>query len=231
MGGAPDDWRDVQKALPGVALPLETGGASPESCAEGLAETVLDQVSGSYALCGYSMGGRLGVLTAQKLMEGKRKPEALILVSAGLGMATEAEAAQRRAQDETWAALAENNADEFWEKWYDQELFASFRSLPEANRNAWMEPRKSMDIKSLSSQLRALGPGCHGNLLPVLKDLVSRGLRVLYIAGELDKKYLDLAQSLRAIPKLTVETIAGAGHVLPAEAPGALAMRIARFLK
>jgi pimeloyl-ACP methyl ester carboxylesterase len=53
---------------------------------------------------------------------------------------------------------------------------------------------------------------------------------VLYVAGELDAKYAGLAETYASLGAKT-ELVPGAGHVLPLEAPEAVAMRVARFLR
>jgi pimeloyl-ACP methyl ester carboxylesterase len=88
-----------------------------------------------------------------------------------------------------------------------------------------------MDIGALSSQLRNLGPGSHGDLFPILKSLPARGVRVLYIAGDLDKKYVKLSEKVGKVAGISVEIIPGAGHILPLEAPAELAGRIQRFVE
>lgn len=231
MGGSPEDWRTVQARQPGLALPIDEEAATPAAAAAKLAEDTASLVGGSFALCGYSMGGRLAILAAQALLARKRKPDGLILISSGFGEAGDAERTERNQRDAEWADLAERDAGEFWRKWYEQELFATFPNLPEATREAWLEQRKSMDIGTLTAQLRKLGPGHHGDLRPAVKELAAKGVRVLYIAGDLDKKYSELSRTVEGIPGVTVERLGGAGHLLPLEAPEALALRIARFIK
>jgi 2-succinyl-6-hydroxy-2,4-cyclohexadiene-1-carboxylate synthase len=231
MGGSPEDWRSVQTRAPGLALALDAGASDPAECAATFADQALKQLSGSIALCGYSMGGRIAVLAAEILLGRKKKPDALILVSTGFGGGTAEERAERARRDEEWAQLAEKNAEEFWKRWYEQDLFASFQALPEATRKGWLDQRKSLDIAALTGQLRRLGPARHDDLFPVLKSVCAKGVKVLYIAGELDKKYSELSRKVAEIPGVTVDKIAGAGHILPLEAPEPLALRIARFVR
>lgn len=231
MGGSSDDWRPVQARQPGLALSPDWAADNPQECASLLADAILKHGYGSLALCGYSMGGRISLLTAAELVARRKKPDSLILVSSGFGFSSTEERAARADQDETWASLLEKNPDEFWQKWYDQEIFASFHALPEATRDAWLESKKSMDIKAITAQLRRLGPGQHDDLLPTLRRLGAGGVRILYIVGELDKKYVELSAKVRDCPGITVDVIRGAGHILPLEAPEPLALRIAKFIK
>jgi 2-succinyl-6-hydroxy-2,4-cyclohexadiene-1-carboxylate synthase len=231
MGGSPEDWRPVQARQPGLAVSLDAEAGDPAELAAALAEQIPKQVSGSIALCGYSMGGRIALLTTRALLARNKKPDGLILVASGFGTANESENAERNATDEKWAALVESNKEEFWTKWYEQELFASFRALPEAARGGWLDHRKALDAADIARQLRNLGPGRHGDLLPVLKEVTSKGVRVLYVAGDADAKYAGLLPKLAEFPGVQTSVIQGAGHVLPLEAPEALAARIARFIK
>ncbi|MGZ3705812.1 MAG: hypothetical protein ACXWP1_07720, partial [Bdellovibrionota bacterium] len=147
------------------------------------------------------------------------------------GFDTDAERAERNREDEEWAALAASNPDEFWKKWYDQEIFASLKIVPDAMRETWMEQRKALDAAVLAGQLKNLGPGRHGDLWPVLKEVMAKGVKIYYIAGALDKKYVEVAAKVKALPGTLVDIVEGAGHLVPLEAPEALAIRIAKFIR
>ncbi len=230
MGGSPYDWEGVQKFLPSIALPVPNS-SSPETCALAIADIIEKTAGGKFALAGYSMGGRLALLVAVELFARGLPPSRLILVSAGFGSADMQEKADRRRKDEDWAALAETNQKRFWEEWYGQALFSSYRSLPPSTKASWENLRLSMDIGSLTKQLRNLGPGNHEDLFPVLEGLTEKGLRVLYIVGELDKKYLELSRMAGEKSGARVSVITNAGHILPLEAPEELASEIRDFLK
>lgn len=233
MGGQPADWLAVQARQPGFALPLPVFSENPQECAEDLANAVLEVGAPSFALCGYSMGGRISLLAAKELLQQKKKPYALVLVSSGFGSSDPIERQQRVEKDQEWATLLEANPQEFWEKWYAQELFSSLASVPETTRIQWLENRKSIDIKEIAAQLRDLSPGQHEDLLPIVRELSAAGVRVLYLAGKRDKKYSEIAEKLGAmgLPGVSVSIIPEAGHVLPLEAPDALALRIQHFVK
>ena len=127
--------------------------------------------------------------------------------------------------------MAGSSAEEFWQKWYEQELFASFRELPEQKRKSWLEQRRSLEPAAIASQLRNLGPARHEDLFPVLNSLGAQGVRILFLAGELDPKYSALAQKIASIPGAEVEIFPGVGHIVPLEAPEALALRIKKFIR
>jgi 2-succinyl-6-hydroxy-2,4-cyclohexadiene-1-carboxylate synthase len=222
MGGSPRDWDSVSVLLPGLALSLPHG-LSFDSAAEEIAGR-LRALHEPFALCGYSMGGRLAIRAAKKL-SGNSQLRGLFLVSTGLGQETEEERSTRRATDERWAERAGEDSALFWKDWYKQELFSSFRELPEGTRRKWMNDRFSLNIEHLQSQFRLLGPGNHEYLLPELKAVQKAGISVLYIAGERDKKYSSIARQL----DLPVELLDG-GHILPIENPVAVAQSLEQFL-
>lgn len=222
MGGGAEDANLLRASIP-LETPIIPFGLSFNATAEAIAAS-LGQESAPFLLVGYSMGGRLALRAASTL---GNKLAGLVLVSTGLGDSNEVSRGQRRASDDRWAALAEESPEVFWEKWYGQELFSSFRALPESTRAAWMKNRLSQNIEHLSAQFRTLGPGHHGDLLPELKTLEAMPISVLYIAGERDKKYAELARQL-ALSGTTTELLPG-GHVLPLEAPAELAQSLERF--
>lgn len=222
MGGSPRDWDSVSALLPGLALRLPHG-LTFDATADKIAGE-LRSLHEPFVLCGYSMGGRLAIHTGRKLA-GNSQLRGLFLVSTGFGQDTEAERAARRATDESWAQRAGDDSALFWKDWYNQEIFSSFRALPESTRSKWMHDRYSLNIEHLQSQFRLLGPANHENLLPELKAVQKAGISVLYIAGERDKKYSSIARQL----DLPVEILDG-GHILPIENPVAVAQSLEQFL-
>jgi pimeloyl-ACP methyl ester carboxylesterase len=74
-----------------------------------------------------------------------------------------------------------------------------------------------------------LGPACHPHLEPALQQLKKASISVLYLAGELDKKYLNLGEKLARERGVALAVIPGAGHILPLEAPGEVAERLKTF--
>ena len=230
MGGSIADWDAVTAKIPSTALPLPEPASSPVQCASALADEIEKSAAGAFALGGYSMGGRLAILTAVELFSRGIPPSKLVLVSAGLGLSSEKERSARNAADAAWADLAARDPQEFWRNWYDQELFASYRALPPDRKQGWEKARLSMNIGRLMGQLRHLGPGRHEHLVPLLEGLLEKGVRVLYIVGELDKKYVELSRIVGEMKGAQVTVIPDAGHILPLETPELLANKIRDFL-
>jgi 2-succinyl-6-hydroxy-2,4-cyclohexadiene-1-carboxylate synthase len=226
MGGSARDWIEVQKFLPGEALSLPRSKSFSELISQ--LANMLDSRK-DLILCGYSMGGRIAILLAVELLRRKNPIRGLALLGAGLGFSDESERATRREIDEKWAKLAASDLEKFWEEWYRQQLFDSFQKLPAAAKAGWLKNRKSMDIGSLIEQLRNLGPAEHPDLFPLLEEIENAGISVLYLAGELDKKYLNLGQRLEHDLGLELGVIPGAGHILPLEAPKIVAERLSKF--
>ena len=227
MGGRPEDWEEVREQLrdPGEAWAVPAA-PSLEECARALASRLAEIPS--LDLCGYSMGGRIALLAAEQLLAQGKPPHSIVLLGAGLGFSDEEERQKRRQIDQKWARLAAENIEEFWRQWYSQPLFQSFTQRAPAEKVRWLE-RKSMDFKGLVRELETYSPAQHPSLHPLLLRLRGSPISVLYIAGELDKKYLTLGRQLQENDGIPLEIISGAGHLLPLEAPTSVAERLERF--
>ena len=107
-----------------------------------------------FALCGYSMGGRIALYTALALGE---RVERLVLVGASPGLADPAERAARRAADEALAARIEAiGVEAFAREWGAQPLFAG---QPERVAAAAHADRLRNTPAGLAAALRGLGTG------------------------------------------------------------------------
>jgi 2-succinyl-6-hydroxy-2,4-cyclohexadiene-1-carboxylate synthase len=225
LGGSPADWRDLKFQAEHRLWTL-----SPEKnfsdCARELA-IASEQEKAPVVLAGYSLGGRIA-LAASELMGSNLR--GLILISAGFGHPSEKEQEIRRLADAEWATLAEQNPPAFWQKWYQQDLFASFQELPEGAKEGWIQRRKSVPPPSIAHHFRSLGQGNHPFLLPTAKNLLQRGVPILYLAGEKDKKYAALAKEMAMIGA-TSKIAPNAGHILPLEAADFLVKEGNEFLK
>jgi 2-succinyl-6-hydroxy-2,4-cyclohexadiene-1-carboxylate synthase len=196
------------------------GDARPISF-DAVVADVLDAAPPRFALCGYSMGGRIALHVALAAPE---RVERLILVATTAGIDDEAGRAARRDADERLAVFAEAaTIEQFADRWAAQPLFAA--TPPEAAR-IWRKDLLRNDPRALAAVLRGLGTGAMAPLWGRLSDLT---MPATVVAGERDEKYAALADRLAAaLPDATVILVPGAGHGLPREAPEAVAAAIAR---
>jgi 2-succinyl-6-hydroxy-2,4-cyclohexadiene-1-carboxylate synthase len=163
------------------------------------------------AWVGYSMGGRFALHVALRHPEEVRR---LVLVSTSAGIEDPAERAARRRWDEALAERVEEEGLEAFVRWWlAQPLFSTLP--PEA---AELESRLAGTAAGLASSLRLAGAGTQEPLWSRLNDL---SMPVLVIAGELDSKYVGLADRIAAGigPDARLEVIPGAGHACHLERP------------
>jgi 2-succinyl-6-hydroxy-2,4-cyclohexadiene-1-carboxylate synthase len=177
-------------------------------------------------LIGYSMGGRLALHFAAAHPGRIRR---LVLESASPGLEAETDRAKRRAGDEALAARIEGDGIEwFVEHWESQAMFETRRRLDADVLLRRRNLRLGNDPKSLAAALRGLGTGT----LPSLWDRLERLERpTLLVVGERDEKFVTTAERMaRAMPHARVAVIAGAGHTVHLEAPGAWLEAVIGFL-
>ena len=170
---------------------------------------------------GYSQGGRLCL---QLALDRPEVVHRLVLVSASPGIADDDERATRRAADERLAQEIEREGvDAFLERWLAQPLFAT---LPR-ERSGIDERRARNTVERLTYQLRMLGQGVQPSNWDRLGELQ---MPVLLIAGELDTKYVDIAQRMAEhVADARVEVIPGAGHACHLEQPEHVAHLLATW--
>jgi len=160
-------------------------------------------------LLGYSMGGRL----ALQLLERERFDKAVI-ISAGLNAPDPA----RRVRDEEWARRFES------EEW--SSLIRAWNAQPVFGGHVVERREEGFDRAELARQLREYSPV----VLPPPR-LESIETPILWIAGERDAKYVEIAQQAVArLPHAELWICPGAGHRVPWEQPEALVARLRVFL-
>jgi 2-succinyl-6-hydroxy-2,4-cyclohexadiene-1-carboxylate synthase len=226
LGGSKEDWRKVTVSQPSILLNIEEE-LNFLSTAKSIALQLQD-LGEPIFLVGYSMGGRIALQVSEFLPAGLVK--GIVLISTGFGFSSLEEQKKRREIDEKWALLAEEDPEGFWISWYKQEIFASFLLLEEREKSSWLQSRKQLSPKIIANQFRLLGQGTHADLLFLLEKRKKEGVPLLYLAGEKDKKYAELAKKMDTlgIPSALAK---GAGHILPLEAPKFLVEKLESFLK
>lgn len=181
-----------------------------------LCDAIADRVRKSPqppVLVGYSMGGRLA---AETLV---RHPDlsvaALVLESAGLGPADDAEREVLGGRNRAWAArLRCGGVPAFMDWWEALPLFESQRSLPANVRDAVRAERLSHDAESLAQSLELWGAhrqASQSETLAALKRAAAAGVSVAYVAGFSDGKYRQLAERVEGAG-LFATIVPNAGH-------------------
>jgi len=229
--GSPADWAETLAALrPGIAcdcvslaeLGCESVHAAARALAERLARTPCD------LLVGYSMGGRIALELAATRPELAPR---LVLLAASLGLDDEAERARRAAEDDARAEeILRDGLDAFVERWYRLAIFAPFTR--HASFSAARLRRAQGEAAFWSRCVAACSPA-RGT--PRWSAIPALAPRTIFVAGALDERYAAYAARARGMTSalasaLRVEIIAGAGHVLPLEAPDACARIIEESL-
>lgn len=179
---------------------------------------VLNRSPRSFALVGYSMGGRVALHAALAVPERVRR---LVLISATAGIEDARERAARRARDRELAAAIERGPIEsFIEHWRSQPMFAG--DPPEVDALARAEMALNQPA-GLAAALRGIGTG---EMAPLWDRLICLTMPVTIVVGERDTKFRMLAERMaRELPAARLAVVPG-GHVLPLESPQAVVREI-----
>jgi 2-succinyl-6-hydroxy-2,4-cyclohexadiene-1-carboxylate synthase len=160
-------------------------------------------------LIGYSMGGRL----ALQVLEGQRFAKAVI-VSAGINAPDQ----ERRKRDQEWARRFES------EEWTS--LTADWNAQPVFDGHVVERREEDYDRAALARQLIDWSPAV---LAPPRLELIETP--VLWVAGERDTKYVEIARrAVELLPHGESWICPGAGHRVPWEQPDAFVSQLRRFL-
>jgi 2-succinyl-6-hydroxy-2,4-cyclohexadiene-1-carboxylate synthase len=224
FGGTHRAWEGVTSCLPAAryrALALDLPGHgdhadSPRPISfAGCVADVLAHAPERFALCGYSLGGRIALHVALAAPE---RVARLVLVASTPGIEDPGERAERRAADRALAdELEQRPFDEFIERWQAQPLFAG--DPPEVGERAWADQRRNRP-DALAAVLRGIGTG---EMQPLWARLRELELPVSVLAGERDAKFQALARRMvELLPDAELAVVPG-GHRLPLESPDALA--------
>jgi 2-succinyl-6-hydroxy-2,4-cyclohexadiene-1-carboxylate synthase len=176
---------------------------------------VLAQGPERFALCGYSMGGRVALHVA---LASPERVNRLVLVSTTAGIEDPTERARRRVSDRRLADELETIPTEaFIERWLSQPLFAD--DPAEVGAMAGEDQRRNRP-DALAAALRGIGTG---EMEPLWDRLAELRMPVRVVVGDRDAKFHLLGQRLVALlPDADLVVIPG-GHRLALENPAALA--------
>jgi 2-succinyl-6-hydroxy-2,4-cyclohexadiene-1-carboxylate synthase len=181
----------------------------------GCVRDVLAQAPDRFALCGYSLGGRVALHVALNAPE---RVSRLVLVSSSAGIDDAAERAERRRADRRLAGELESLPfEDFIERWRTQPLFAE--EPAEVGRLAREDQRRNRPTQ-LAAVLRGIGAG---EMKPLWGRLAELTMPVSVVVGERDGKHRELGRRMaEAIDGAELVTISG-GHGLVLENPQAVA--------
>jgi len=206
-----DLWRfadDASLSMPGFAAALH---------AEALEEPCR---AGGRLLVGYSMGGRL----ALHALLGDHHPwQAAVIISAHPGLESESDRAARRAADREWAARAiTSDWNAFLEAWNAQAVLGGALPRDEESARKLAQHRQVIARRFIDWSL--------GAQAPLWDRLAEIQIPVLWVAGDRDAKFLDLARrAVDHLPAGRLAVVPGAGHRVPWDAPDVLAVEVAAF--
>jgi 2-succinyl-6-hydroxy-2,4-cyclohexadiene-1-carboxylate synthase len=209
---------DLERYRP-LALDLPGHGAEathqPPITFHGCVERLLAQIPGRFALCGYSLGGRVALHIALAAPE---RITRLTLVSANPGIEDASERAARRRADRHLADELERVPfEDFIERWRTQPLFAA--DPPVVGELARADQRRNSPW-ALAEVLRGLGVGEMASLWSRLEELT---MPVTVIVGDRDEKFLTIGRRLaEEVPDGSLRILEG-GHGLPLENPKVVA--------
>jgi len=178
-------------------------------------------------LLGYSMGGRLALCLA---VHYPQRFKSLILESASPGLKTEAEREERRQRDNALADRIERDGIEsFVDFWESLSLWASQEQLSSDTRIRLHQQRLQNNSTGLANSLRGMGTGVQPSLWEKMTNLT---LPTLLMTGELDKKFVGIAQEMALLlPQTSHITIHNAGHTIHLEKPTQYTQTVVSFLK
>jgi len=165
---------------------------------------------GGDILLGYSMGGRLALQMLQL-----RPMQKAIIVSAGLNALDE----ERRKRDEEWARRFES------EEW--SSLMRAWNEQPVFGGHLIERREEDYDRAELARQLREYSPA----VLPPPK-LEQIETPILWIAGDRDAKYVDVAKrAVSRLPHAELWICPNAGHRVPWEQRESFLARLRAFIE
>ncbi len=215
--GCKEDWNPMIAFLKArfscltMDLPGHGSSAFEEDAAEAVMHTLTKLKIHPMMVVGYSVGGRIALRL--KFPTTEWRPFLLIL-SANPGAPTAIDMETRKMEETKWVKLLEKGSmADFLNAWYEQPMFAPIKKNEQLFKSM-LEKRLQNDPKNMLSFYKANAPG----LLPA-PTLPAKD--ILFLCGEMDKKYSDLYQ--KTLKRKQFVSLAQCGHVLHLENPYACA--------
>jgi 2-succinyl-6-hydroxy-2,4-cyclohexadiene-1-carboxylate synthase len=226
--GVPETFEPIARSLQSTAsviapalLGHATGpehGESFGSEVERLVNVLTQQASTPAVVVGYSLGARLALGVAALRPSAVRS---LILIGVNPGLRSEQDRLARVADDEQLARFLEQHGTAAFleQRWENQPLFASQRSLPASVLADQAAQRRRHSATGLAHCLRVLGLGAMPSQWDTLPTLATR-VPITLLTGTLDGKFHALAEEICSLSrKIAWLSVPDVGHNLLLEAP------------
>lgn len=207
----PERYRPLALDLPGHG---EQADAERPISFAGCVEHVLARAPERFALCGYSLGGRVALHVALAAPE---RVSRLVLVSATAGIEDDDERLERSAADHRLADELEGGALEgFVAQWCAQPMFADDPAAVDAlARDDYLRNRPD----AIAAVLRGIGTG---EMAPLWGRLGGLTMPVRIVVGDRDTKFQALGRRMADLTPRAVMRVFPGGHRLPLEDPAAV---------
>ncbi|MCP4847971.1 MAG: alpha/beta fold hydrolase [Verrucomicrobiaceae bacterium] len=216
--GSRDDWGELIPLLGITEASSIDLYSNEESSLDEFAASLNEMSSEGDVLIGYSMGGRLALHT---LLGRDCKWSRVVIISAHPGLNDPADRIRRVRADQRWAQLMVDDWAEFVDQWMEQPVFGG-------RENPWS---RALPIAPARKIQRCFTCWSLGNQRDLLGQLAKVEIPVLWISGEEDRKYSDIAKAaVSRIAAAQLAIIPGAGHRCPWDKPELTADVIRGFL-
>ncbi len=175
---------------------------------------------------GYSLGGRIALAAAISL---KGRVLSVIAESASGGLDDPKERKARKDSDDALAnRIEQQSIEEFVDYWQSLPLFGSQIRLPLDDKDKLRAERLANNVKGLANSLRGIGLGTQ---MPIYKQLPTFACPCLFIAGEEDLKFSEIARRMQiATPRSQLYLGIQSGHTVHLEQPELFNQAVLRFL-
>ena len=185
-----------------------------------LADEITNLAPDGDTLVGYSMGGRMALLM---IARHPTKFQRAVIISASPGLREDEDRSSRNQSDARWARrFTSGEWDLLMADWNAQPVFASDLPHPLAREEADYDRQKlawAVEYGSVAHQ-------------PDLREALREAtIPILWVAGENDRKYADLAEECAALnPKFELAILPRVGHRAPWTAPSEFRAALASFI-
>jgi len=166
----------------------------------------------SFALVGYSLGGRIALDYARSQQDPRLTH--LILESSHIGLQNERDKMQRYHSDLIWAeSFATQPIEENLYEWYDQPIFDD---LSDTEKKGVIEHRMDNYGVYLANTLLATSLSQQTCALPFIQETA---LPISYFYGQNDNKFTQIANALPIKKNINIHPFAGLGHNIHIQQP------------